>query len=114
MKLHEWIRAAREHADLTQDQLGERLERTKAMVSHWETGKNEPPYSTLLKLAEITGYAEPLPGVERFTGSREWPFPSIRKADFENLPESVKTEVANFIKWKLSENKSARDGVNAA
>jgi len=104
MKLHEWIRAAREYARLTQDQVGERLDRTKAMVSHWETGKNEPPYSTLIKLAEITGYPEPLPGVERFAEQVEWPFREISRAEFEQLPDAIKSEVSNFIKWKLSEN----------
>lgn len=114
MKLHQWIRAAREYAKLTQDQMGERLDRTKAMVSHWETGKNEPPYSTLVKLAEITGYGEPLPGIERFSGAADWPFNNISKEDFERLPAVVQEDIADYIQMKITKNKSQDSKAAAA
>ena len=107
MKLHQWIKAARESANLTQDQLGERLDRTKAMVSHWETGKNEPAYSTLLKIAQTTNYFKPLPGSEDFIQSADWPIEGISKSEYECLGDRAKEDVASFIRWKIDEEKRA-------
>lgn len=114
MKLNEWIKAAREYANLTQEQVGEHLDRTKGIVSHWEKGKNEPPYTLLLKLAEITGYREPLPGTERFFSSGDWPFESVNRADFDRLPADTKEDIADYIQLKISKNKSHGPEATAA
>lgn len=63
MDIGSWVNAARLHARLTQAQLGERLGVTKGNISAWENGRHEPSFGNLRKIAEITGYAEPLPGI---------------------------------------------------
>lgn len=60
MDLKDWVKAARKSAGLTQEQLGEKLGRTKANVGHWETGKHEPSFDQMRRISEITGH--PLPG----------------------------------------------------
>lgn len=64
MEIREWVRAARLHAKLTQTQLGEALGVTKGNVSAWETGRHEPSYGNLLKIAEVTRFGTPLPGLQ--------------------------------------------------
>lgn len=54
MELKTWIRSARKKADLTQEQLGEKLGVTKGNVSAWETGKHEPSYAQIQEIAVIT------------------------------------------------------------
>jgi transcriptional regulator with XRE-family HTH domain len=63
VQLNEWIKAARKRAELTQEQLGERLDVTKGNVSAWENGRHQPSYSQLKRIEEITGY--PLEGGPR-------------------------------------------------
>lgn len=60
MELKEWVRVARKSAGLTQEQLGEKLGRTKANIGHWETGKHDPSYDQIRRISEITGH--PMPG----------------------------------------------------
>lgn len=62
-----WVRSARKHADMSQEELGAKLalelrsERgfTKANISHWETQKHSPNLEQLLAVSKITGV--PLP-----------------------------------------------------
>jgi transcriptional regulator with XRE-family HTH domain len=49
------IKKLRAKIGLTQEQLGEKLGFDHAAISQWETGKREPDYSTLKKLAEFFG-----------------------------------------------------------
>jgi phage repressor protein C with HTH and peptisase S24 domain len=56
VELKEWVRAARTHKGLTQEQLGEELGLTKGNISGWENGRHEPGYAQLLKIELITGY----------------------------------------------------------
>jgi transcriptional regulator with XRE-family HTH domain len=60
MDLKDWVKAARKSAGLTQEQLGEKLGRTKANVGHWETGKHEPSFDQMRRISEVTGH--PMPG----------------------------------------------------
>jgi len=64
VQINEWVRAARTHAMLTQTQLGESLGLTKGNISAWEKGRHEPSYANLLKIAEVTRFATPLPGLQ--------------------------------------------------
>lgn len=59
MNLTLWIRSARKKADLTQEQLGERLGVTKGNVSAWENGRHEPSYAQLQEISVITKYPMP-------------------------------------------------------
>lgn len=56
MTVGERIRAARERAGLTQQQLGQRLgEKTFQNVSNWERGRRNPKAETLRKISEAIG-----------------------------------------------------------
>jgi transcriptional regulator with XRE-family HTH domain len=54
MEIKNWIRLARKKADLTQEQLGERLGVTKGNVSAWENGRHEPSYAQVQEISVIT------------------------------------------------------------
>jgi phage repressor protein C with HTH and peptisase S24 domain len=56
MKIEEWVRAARQHATMTQEQLGERLNVTKGNVSGWENGRHQPSFDQMVTIATVTGY----------------------------------------------------------
>jgi SOS-response transcriptional repressor LexA len=59
MDIKEWVKAARKHAGLTLEQLGALVDRTKANVGHWESGKHKPSYSQIVQISVATGYAMP-------------------------------------------------------
>lgn len=63
MQISKWIKDARKHSGLTQQQLGDALGVTKANVSAWENDRHEPSFDQLKKIAEETAYKEPLPGL---------------------------------------------------
>jgi phage repressor protein C with HTH and peptisase S24 domain/DNA-binding transcriptional regulator YiaG len=54
MEIKNWIRSARKKADLTQEQLGERLGVTKGNVSAWENGRHEPSYAQIQEISVVT------------------------------------------------------------
>jgi transcriptional regulator with XRE-family HTH domain len=54
MEIKNWIRSARKKADLTQEQLGERLGVTKGNVSAWENGRHEPSYAQIQEISAVT------------------------------------------------------------
>lgn len=56
MDIKQWVKDARSHAKLTQEQLGERLNVTKGNVSGWENGRHRPGYDQLLEIERVTGY----------------------------------------------------------
>ncbi|MFT3720396.1 helix-turn-helix transcriptional regulator [Pseudorhodoferax sp.] len=59
MNIKDWVRSARQHAGLTQAQLGEALNVTKGNVSGWENGRHNPSYEQIRAIAQRTGV--PLP-----------------------------------------------------
>ena len=65
MDLARWVHAARTHAKMTMQELGEALHRTKGAVFHWERGTVLPSFEQVTKIAELTGY--PLPGTPTTT-----------------------------------------------
>ncbi|MEW9586776.1 S24 family peptidase [Paraburkholderia sp. DGU8] len=54
MEMRNWIRSARKKADLTQEQLGEKLGVTKGNVSAWENGRHEPSYAQVQEISVVT------------------------------------------------------------
>lgn len=54
MEMRNWIRSARKKADLTQEQLGEKLGVTKGNVSAWENGRHEPSYAQIQEISVVT------------------------------------------------------------
>lgn len=55
--LGDGIRQLRLRAGLTQPELGKLCEVSKSMISFWETGKNEPSGTNLVRLAKIFNVA---------------------------------------------------------
>lgn len=47
------IRDLREDADLTQDELVKRLNMHKTTYTNYEQGKREPPFSLIIRLADL-------------------------------------------------------------
>ncbi|MGR2664297.1 helix-turn-helix transcriptional regulator [Chromobacterium haemolyticum] len=64
MRLSEWVRAARQHAHLTQERLGELVNKTKGNISAWENGRHEPSFDQIESISRITGYPMPVSDVE--------------------------------------------------
>ena len=62
MSTNEWVRAARKHAQLTQDGLAEKLEMSKGNVSGWENGRHKPSFDQMKRISALTGYPLPLGG----------------------------------------------------
>lgn len=59
MNLKTWVREARLHAKLTQEQLAEKMSMTKGNISGWENGRHAPSYDQTMALSKITGFAPP-------------------------------------------------------
>ncbi|MBB5462909.1 XRE family transcriptional regulator [Paraburkholderia sp. Cpub6] len=67
MEMRNWIRSARKKADLTQEQLGEKLGVTKGNVSAWENGRHEPSYAQIQEISVVTRC--PMPDTQPSIGS---------------------------------------------
>jgi phage repressor protein C with HTH and peptisase S24 domain len=65
--LQEWIRKARSHAGLTQEELAEKIGRKQLAISRWERGERKPGGEDLLRIAAVTQY--PLPEGDNQTQS---------------------------------------------
>lgn len=63
MNIGDWIKASREAAGIKQDELAERLGKTRGNVSAWENNRHEPSFAQILEIARITKHAIPIPGV---------------------------------------------------
>lgn len=61
MNIREWLKASRTHAKMTLEEVGIVVDRTKATISGWEKGANEPSYWQILAIWEHTKRAIPLP-----------------------------------------------------
>jgi transcriptional regulator with XRE-family HTH domain len=59
MSLSVWVKAARQHGNLTQQALGDALGLSKQNVNAWEKGRHEPGFGQLVKIAQITGLQLP-------------------------------------------------------
>lgn len=96
----EWIRAARTHAALSPEQLGEQLSLAKDVIAAWEDGSYEPSYHQLISVEMITRYplniAQPGPA-----GSRPPPqhVPSAGSSPLgfrPNVPRALARQLAAF------------------
>lgn len=93
MDISQWVRASREAAKLTQEQLAERLGKTKSNVSGWENGRHEPGFAQIKEIARISGYAVPIPGFQQLAHSNvEFVVPS---------PNSRKVPVISYVQAGL-------------
>lgn len=63
MNTNEWVRAARKHAELTQDQLAEKLEMSKGNISGWENGRHSPSFEQMKRVSLLTSFPLPVGGL---------------------------------------------------
>jgi transcriptional regulator with XRE-family HTH domain len=56
MDIKLWIKAAREHAGISQEKLGEALGRTKGNISGWERGSHSPSIEQIIEISRLTKY----------------------------------------------------------
>lgn len=89
MKLNDWVFAARKHAGMTQEALGEKLSVTKANVSAWENARHEPSFGQLQSISELTGY--PLPPLPSRKAAHAAPSPT--------KPAALTPAGESFGKW---------------
>lgn len=97
----QWVRAAREHAQLSGEQLGIKLalelgtERgnTKANISHWEKERHQPSTLQMLAISKITGLPLP-PEFTEYLAS-----PSVNAAA---VPDTKSSEIY-ALGWHNSE-----------
>lgn len=100
MNIKDWILAARNHAKITQTQLGDRLGVSKGNVSAWENGRHEASYDQLIKIAEITAYTEPLPGLEqgiKVVPTSAWPFQKVSESKIKSLQSDERIQLETAI-----------------
>ncbi|WP_085480529.1 helix-turn-helix domain-containing protein [Paraburkholderia susongensis] len=102
MEIDKWVVAARRALGWSQDQLAEAVSKTRANVSHWETGKHEPNIETIKIIARLSGL-DPralFEDAENPTGEllRETPWPfTIERARFDQLPNTSKTKINRYV-----------------
>lgn len=77
------IAKLRTEANLTQEQLAEKLYITRELVSKWETGKRNPDYKMILKIAEIF---------------------NVKEEDIFSRNDSLLKELSDFIPDKYNKN----------
>ena len=53
MLFSERLKTLRKEKKLTQKELAEQIGISQKSYSHWETGKNEPSFENLIKLADL-------------------------------------------------------------
>lgn len=53
MKFNDVLKKIRNENNLTQSDLAKKLGYTRTTISAWETGRNEPSYSDLVKISDI-------------------------------------------------------------
>ncbi|HDR9184578.1 TPA: helix-turn-helix domain-containing protein [Burkholderia vietnamiensis] len=99
MELKDWIRASRNGAKLTQEQLGERLGVTKGNVSAWENGRHEPSYAQLQQIAEITGATLPHGTSHETKGSSESTYNIPAAGDNFVMGPDLKSRLYPEISW---------------
>lgn len=92
MEINKWVRAAREHKGLTQDQLGEALGRTKSNVSSWEKGLHEPSYTQLRTMARLTGYPMPDGARDLFSDALIARLRELDASEITNLEEQLRVQ----------------------
>jgi transcriptional regulator with XRE-family HTH domain len=105
MEIKQWVKAARDHAGLTIEQLAHKMGRSKAAAGFWETGTTKPSYAQMLKISEITGHAMPEQAAPAATSAIDirtaraklWPYPRIDYEKFVALSGAAARNIENAI-----------------
>lgn len=91
-----WVKACRQAANLTQEQLGEALGKTKGNVSAWEGNRHEPSYDQMLTIAAMCNWEVPLPGIPTTTDT-SWPFRSISAERYNAANTAAKAAIEDTV-----------------
>lgn len=102
MGIEEWVKAARQHKGWTQQQLADKVARTKANVSGWENGLHEPSIAQLLLVASLTGYPFAL---------LAWPFDRVDADRYTKLGEEDRAYVQGQMMAAIIERERATNVV---
>lgn len=97
MEIKDWIKAARLHAHLTQEEPGDKLGLTKGNLSAWENGRHEPGFRQIIKIGKITQY--PLPtdeGIPEEPPPAVWPF-CISRQQYARLAPAIQAAIDTFL-----------------
>jgi transcriptional regulator with XRE-family HTH domain len=62
VNIKEWLINARKHGELTQEDVGALVHRTKSNISGWEKGLHEPSFSQMVTISVATKYPLPVAG----------------------------------------------------
>ena len=84
------ISKARKKANLTQQQVADRLNVARTSVSHWENGAREPDLKTIRELSELFGVA-----FEYLVGASK-PTP-INQDHLDNVHNFIKSELGEDV-----------------
>ena len=109
MELKDWIKAARQHAGMTQAQLAEAIGRTKANISSWEAGRHRPSIQQARDLARLTSY--PFLDMEARQIGAAWPFETVDMERWTKLSERQKGVLEEAINSKLAELEARESGL---
>lgn len=93
MELKDWIKAARTHAGLTQEDFGSQLNLSKANISGWENGRHEPSFRQVVMVAGLTNF----PVDELWGDAFEPKGPSLAEAAFANRAPSGRVLVEQLV-----------------
>lgn len=94
MDIKDWVRNARKAKGWTQQQLAERLARTKANIGHWETGKHEPSIEQLDHISRLTGHPLPALGARPTAAPMPTAPPPPSASNGKPFSEPTKEEMA--------------------
>lgn len=108
-----WLKEARQQAGLTQEQLAERIGRTKLSISRWERGERGIGAEDMLRISEVTGHPMPTPsaaGGDANQPPREIPSthgnipqedpPALYRLDLPDRKHSVSVDAARMADYE--------------
>ena len=102
------LRAARQRAGLTQQQVGVYIGRKQQTIGHWETGDAQPDIGTLIWLCELYGSTpDGLLGIDPQDKQEEFLF-TRKDAELIRRLRSLDRDVqraVEYIIWELAERK---------
>jgi transcriptional regulator with XRE-family HTH domain len=109
-KLPENLRKYRKLAGLKQEELAQKLGKTRSVISNWEKGINRPDADTIAKICAILKVTpnELLGWDEEENEAKEEEKDDITIAahiEGENLTEEEQKEIEDFIQFVLSKRK---------
>lgn len=112
-KLPENLRKYRIQAGLKQEDLAQRLGKSKSVISNWERGENRPDAETIAKICailnvtpnEILGWDEIEKEENEPQTEEKDDITVAAHIEGENLTEEEQKEIENFIQYVLSKRK---------